>query len=72
MLIKVTLIIIYILFVIAFYLFVSKRLKYLNNKHITHTWVPYLRKSYLFIMTVVYFLAILSVVLSIILILTLL
>lgn len=72
MLLKVTLIFIYIIFVLVFYTFINKRLRYLNDKHITHTWVPYLRKSYLFIMSVISFLALITVILSIILILTLL
>lgn len=72
MLLKITLIFLYILIAIIAYVFVRRRLKYLNEKHIRHTWVAYLRKNYIFIMSLISFFSIIATVLSIILILTLL
>lgn len=72
MILKITLIFLALLFALIFYTFIRRRLKYINEKHISHTQVPYLRKNYIYIMSIISFLAIISIVLSIILILILL
>lgn len=69
---KTTFIILYIIFLVVLYIFIYKRLKYINNKHIDDTWCKYLKKRNNFILFFIAFLLIVLGVLSIIAIITLL
>jgi hypothetical protein len=72
MILKFSIIFIYLLIISVIYIFINKRLKYLTDKYTHSIWIPYLHKNYLLIMSIVFFLLVVASTLSIILILTLL
>ena len=68
--INIVLIVIYLIIAIGLYIFVEKRLKFLNEKHIMCTWIKWLKNHYKFLHFLIPLLFLICIFISIFVILT--
>lgn len=71
MTLKLIAIITYIVFLLITYIFIVKRLWFLNKRHIEHTQVEHLRKNYLRVVKIIWFLMVVLAIISVIIFLKL-
>lgn len=70
MLTKLIFISLYIIFIIWLYLFINNRLRFLNRKHIEHSWINYLKTSYKFLSKLITIILVIMCITSIVIYLT--
>jgi len=61
---SIILTLIYIFIIIIIYILIIKRLRFLNDKHITQTWVKHLNKRYKYLFRIITILFIILIILS--------